>query len=73
MFSLFQRVSADVLIRPLTTDDWADLEKMINTDPITFLYASEHLELFGLPAPSALPALRYSAGFMGIFLSLIHI
>ncbi|WP_346845201.1 GNAT family N-acetyltransferase [uncultured Rothia sp.] len=69
MFSLFQRVSADVLIRPLTTDDWADLEKMINTDPITFLYASEHLELFGLPAPSALPALRYSAGFMGIFTS----
>lgn len=67
MFSFLQRSSRDALIRPLTMEDRADLEAMINTDPVAFLYAAEHLDLFGLPASSAMPALRTSAGFMGIF------
>ncbi|WP_068167925.1 GNAT family N-acetyltransferase [Rothia sp. ND6WE1A] len=67
MFSFLQRSSRDALIRPLTMEDRANLEAMINTDPVAFLYAAEHLDLFGLPASSAMPALRTSAGFMGIF------
>ncbi|MFW0108244.1 GNAT family N-acetyltransferase [Rothia sp. P7181] len=68
MLSFFQRNTDDVLIRPLTTDDWDELEKMIALDPIKNLYASEHLERFGLPTPSALSGYRHNYGFMGIFL-----
>lgn len=66
MFSLFQRSVSDTLIRPLTTDDWGQLDAMIAQDPVAFLYAAEHLDHFGLPAPSAL-ASRSGHGFMGIF------
>lgn len=68
VFSVFQRKGQDALVRPLTTDDWADLEAMIALDPVAFLYAAEHLERFGLPAPSALNSYRAPFGFMGVFL-----
>lgn len=68
VLSFFQRNTEDVLIRPLTIDDWDELETMIATDPIKNLYASEHLERFGLPTPSALSGQRQNYGFMGIFI-----
>lgn len=67
VFSKIQRSGADAIIRPLTLDDRDDLETLISTDPVGFLYAAEHLSIFGLPAPSALAALKAPHGFIGIF------
>ncbi|MEX3611180.1 GNAT family N-acetyltransferase [Rothia sp. LK2588] len=67
MFSLFPSPGDHVVVRPLTTDEWGQLEAMIETDPAVFLYALEHLEHFGLPAPSTLNLRRNPFGFMGIF------
>ncbi|MDY6051316.1 MAG: GNAT family N-acetyltransferase [Rothia sp. (in: high G+C Gram-positive bacteria)] len=67
VFSPFPRGADDALIRPLTKDDRAELETMIETDPVGFLFAAEHLHHFGLPAPSALTSLKVSQGFMGVF------
>lgn len=67
VFSRFSRGAEDALIRPLTNDDRAELETMIASDPVGFLFAAEHLHHFGLPAPSALTSLKTPHGFMGIF------
>lgn len=69
VFSFLQKNMSNAIIRPLTVDDREDLEKIIATDPVGFLHAAEHLEHFGLPAPSALLGLRAPQGFMGIFLA----
>ena len=67
VFSRFSRGAEDALIRPLTNDDRAELETMIESDPVGFLFAAEHLHHFGLPTPSALTSLKVPHGFMGIF------
>ncbi|MFW0112310.1 GNAT family N-acetyltransferase [Rothia sp. CCM 9416] len=67
LFSRFQRISDDVIIRPLTLDDRVELETMISSDPVGFLFAAEHLHHFGLPAPSALTSRKTPSGFIGIF------
>ncbi|MGH1978774.1 GNAT family N-acetyltransferase [Rothia sp. L_38] len=67
VFSRFSRGAEDALIRPLTNDDRAELETMIASDPVGFLFAAEHLHHFGLPATSALTSLKTPHGFMGIF------
>lgn len=69
LFSRFQGASDDILIRPLTLDDRGELETMISSDPVGFLFAAEHLHHFGLPAPSALLSLKMPRGFMGVFVS----
>lgn len=68
VFSRFSRGAEDALIRPLTNDDRAELETMIESDPVGFLFAAEHLHHFGLPAPSALTSLKTPHGFMGVFM-----
>ena len=67
VFSRFSRGAEDALIRPLTNDDRAELETMIESDPVGFLFAAEHLHHFGLPTPSALTSLKTPHGFMGVF------
>ncbi|MDO4917397.1 MAG: GNAT family N-acetyltransferase [Rothia sp. (in: high G+C Gram-positive bacteria)] len=67
MFPLFQRPGEDAVIRPLTAPDWGALEQLIATDPVTFLYAAEHLETFGLPQRALPLTHRPAVGFMGIF------
>lgn len=67
VFSRFSRGADDALIRPLTIDDRVELETMIESDPVGFLFAAEHLHHFGLPAPSALTSLKTPHGFMGVF------
>lgn len=67
VLSKIQRNAADAIIRPLTLDDRDELEALISTDPVGFLYAAEHLNIFGLPAPSTLNALKTPHGFIGIF------
>lgn len=67
LFSRFQRAHDDVLIRPLTLDDRPELETMISSDPVGFLFAAEHLHHFGLPAPNGLTSLKNPSGFVGIF------
>lgn len=67
MFSRLTRKTDDVLIRPLTRDDWPDLEAMIAQDPVAFLYAVEQLDRLGLPNSSSLSAYRQPYGFMGVF------
>ncbi|MDO4897854.1 MAG: GNAT family N-acetyltransferase [Rothia sp. (in: high G+C Gram-positive bacteria)] len=62
-----QRSDSQAIIRPLTLDDRGSLEALISTDPVGFLYAAEHLHLFGLPTPSTLAALKTPRGFIGIF------
>lgn len=69
LFSCFQRVSKDVNIRPLTLDDRAELETVISSDPVGFLFAAEHLHHFGLPAPNTLASLKAPSGFIGVFAS----
>ncbi|WP_237233064.1 GNAT family N-acetyltransferase [Rothia nasisuis] len=61
------RGADDALIRPLTLDNRAELETMIASDPVGFLFAAEHLAHFGLPAPSALTSLKTPHGFVGVF------
>ncbi|WP_237203493.1 GNAT family N-acetyltransferase [Rothia endophytica] len=67
VLSKIQRNAADAIIRPLTLDDRDELEALISTDPVGFLYAAEHLSIFGLPAPSTLNALKAPHGFIGVF------
>lgn len=67
VLSKIQRNAADAIIRPLTLDDRDDLEALISTDPVGFLYAAEHLSIFGLPAPSTLNSLKTPHGFIGVF------
>lgn len=67
LFSRFQYASSSALVRPLTLDDRAELETMISSDPVGFLFAAEHLHHFGLPAPHTLTSPKAPSGFMGVF------
>lgn len=67
LLSRFSRSTDNALIRPLTLDDRGELETMIASDPVGFLFAADQLAHGGLPAPSVLSARKSPRGFMGVF------
>lgn len=54
------------IVRPLTTDDAPGLRAILDADPVTHLFAAEHLERTGLPRPSRLAGMRTASPFLGV-------
>lgn len=67
LLSLLQTRGPRALIRPLTQEDRPALEAMIARDTVGYLFASEQLELWGLPNARQLAPYRRQQGFLGIF------
>lgn len=67
-FSSLSRRVDDALIRPLRADDRFELESMISRDPVSYLFAAEHLHQLGLPTSSTLRQVKAPYGFVGVFM-----
>ncbi|MBM7051318.1 GNAT family N-acetyltransferase [Rothia sp. ZJ1223] len=56
-----------VILRPLTSQYFEDLHRMMSYDPVAHLFEAEHLNTFGLPATGRALPVRPPYGFVGIF------